>query len=232
MNYKKYQDMFRSVGIASAFLMLVACGENDADKATDTATSTEVTAASTNTGNASSAPVDRSVGTWGDIVYGSEDAPVTVIEYASLTCPHCAGFAREIFPQIKKEFIDTGKIKFVYRNFLLNRVDMAASTVARCGDMKQTKKLMSVYFSRQNEWMRAENPQDALASLARRTVNMSRTDFDRCLSNVEMHKNLVAMTSGAADQYNISSTPQVVVNGEVTTDYSFETIKKAIEAEL
>lgn len=229
MDYKKYLDMFKAVSAASALLLVAACGDSGTDSAaTSDASSTAAGATTTE----AAATVDRSVGTWGDIVYGSEDAPVTVIEYASLTCPHCAGFARETFPKIKEEYIDTGKVKFVYRNFLLNRVDMAASTVARCGDMKKTKKLMNVFFSRQNEWMRAENPQDALASLARRTVNMSRTEFDRCLSNVDMHKNLVQMSSDGTEQFGVTGTPSVIVEGEMTDNYGFEAIKKAIDDAL
>ena len=229
MNHKKYHEIFKAIGAASVLLMVAACGDSGADKQTEATPPTEAAA---NPSIDTAVSADHSVGTWGDIVYGSADAPVTVIEYASLTCPHCASFARDIFPKIKAEYIDTGKVKFLYRNFLLNRLDLAASTVARCGDMKQTKKLMSVLFSRQNEWARAEDPQDALASLARRTVNMSRTDFDRCLSNVDMHKNLVAMTSKGADTFKVSGTPSVLVNGVMTENYGFEAVKKAIDAAL
>lgn len=171
-------------------------------------------------------------GTWGDIVYGNADAPVTVIEYASLTCPHCATFAMQTFPKIKADYIDSGKVRFVYRNFLLNRVDLAASTVARCGDDTTTKHLMKVFFGRQMEWLRAEDPLDGLAAIARRTANMSRVQFDQCLSNKDMHKSLVEMTTAGRNEFNISGTPTVIVNGKVLDGNSWDAVKEGIEAAL
>ncbi|MBL4838103.1 MAG: DsbA family protein [Kordiimonadaceae bacterium] len=221
--------MTKTLAAGLALLFIAACGESGADKADTSATSPEVTTGVTS--NLATVDTQRE-GTWGDISYGSADAPVTVIEYASLTCPHCATFKRTVFKKIKEEYIDTGKVRFVYRNYLLNRVDLAASTIARCGNMAQTKKLMDVYFDRQGEWMRGENPQDELAKLARRTVNMSRVQFDKCLSNKEMHKNLAKMSGDGRKEFNIQATPTVIVAGVVSDSLAWEDIKKAIDAKL
>jgi len=205
---------------ASLALMLAACGDNGG-----TGTSggekfdmpaTELTAEQA-----------AAEGTWGDIVYGNPDAPVTVVEYASLTCPHCATFAKEYFPEFKTKYIDTGKVKLLYRNFIMNRVDLMASAAARCGDMEVTQKLMSVYFSRQYDWARSENPVDELASLARR-VGISRTGFDQCVNNKEMHKHLMALTKTAVDDYKVNSTPSFFVNGERIEFSTFDDLEEAM----
>ncbi|WP_020400695.1 DsbA family protein [Kordiimonas gwangyangensis] len=211
---------------ASMALMLAACGDSSETGTTGGAKfdmpATELTAEQA-----------AAEGTWGDIVYGDPNAPVTVVEYASLTCPHCATFSKEHFPEFKKKYIDTGKVKLLYRNFIMNRVDLMASAVARCGDMEVTQKLMSVFFARQYDWARSENPVDELASLARR-VGISRTEFDKCVNNKEMHKHLMALTKTAVDDYQVNSTPSFFVNGERMDFTNFddldEKLTKAIGA--
>jgi len=235
MIHNRFEVMSRVIAFG-ALLFVAACGQNEPAGETKTETVTAADKSAEATTASASETVSESFnageGTWGDIVYGADDAPVTVIEYASLTCPHCASFSMQVFPKIKKEYIDTGKVRFLYRNFLLNRVDMAASTVARCGDMEMSKKLMKVFFSRQNEWIRGENPTDGLAALARRTVNMSRVDFDRCLSNTDMHKSLVKMTADGRNEFNISGTPTIIVNDTVLENSAWETVKEAIDGKL
>ena len=206
---------------ASLALMLGACGDSGNTGSTGgetfTMKPTELTAEQA-----------AAEGTWGDIVYGDPDAPVTVVEYASLTCPHCATFAKEHMPEFKKKYIDTGKVKLLYRNFIMNRVDLMASAAARCGDMDVTQKLMNVYFSRQYDWARSENPVDELASLARR-VGISRTEFDQCVNNKEMHKHLMALTKTAVDDYQVNSTPSFFVNGERMDFTNFEDLEEKLE---
>ena len=172
-------------------------------------------------------------GVWGDIIYGDPDAPVEIIEYASLTCPHCANFAADIFPKIKENYIDTGKVKFIYRNYVMNKYDMAASAVARCKTPEVTKKLMGVFFARQATWLGTEDRVGALANLARRAGGISRTEFDRCVANQEMQKHLVKMTSDGAVRYNVNATPTLLVDGDkVQQTNDWEAVKAAIDAQL
>lgn len=221
MDNNKFQSWFRAAGAALGVLALAACGESG-DKTT-----------------AASAPSSEAVevvdyaqgqeGTWGDIVYGNPDAPVTVIEYASLVCGHCANYAKNEFPDFAKKYIETGKVKFIYRNYLLGRLDMVASAIARCGSEDEAKKLTKLFFDRQYEWTRSENPEGALASLARRAVNMSRVKFDKCLSNTDMHKNLVQMTKVAESEYQITSTPSFIVNGDKLDFNTFEDLRDVMD---
>ena len=220
MSYQKYQKPFKIVGAAVALLMLAACGEGGDTESSNIVDADDLLAANFY--------VEGKSGTWGDIVYGAEDAPVTVIEYASLTCPHCATFANTIFPDLEKEFIDTGKIKFIYRNYIFNGADMTASTVARCRDMETTKRLMKVFFGRQREWASAEDRNGALASLVRRNANMSRSEFDRCASDREQMANLTKMTKSARD-FKVIATPTIFVDGVSVDDYTWENLKAVLE---
>jgi protein-disulfide isomerase len=219
MIYKTYQNMVKAVSAGAALLVLAACGESG-NEGSNVVDADALLAANHE--------VEAEAGIWGDIVYGSEDAPIVVVEYASLTCPHCASFSKNDFPKIKADFIDTGKVRFHYRNYVMNPVDMRASLVARCRDMETTKRLMNVFFARQREWARAEDWTGALAGLARRTVNMSRTEFDRCASNREMITNLTKMTTGAL-AFNVAATPTIFVNGVAAEQNDYESLKAMIE---
>ena len=220
MIYQKYEKSLRAIGAAAALLMLSACGEGG------TGSSNVVDADDLLAANLY---VEGKDGVWGDIVYGSADAPVTVVEYASLTCPHCANFSKNIFPKVKEEFIDTGKVRFIYRNYVMNGADMVASAVARCRDMETAKRLMKVYFNRQSEWARSEDRNGALASLARRTANMSRSEFDRCASNRELMASLTEMTKAGREEFRVVATPTVFVNGVSVDDYTWENLKAELE---
>jgi len=220
MSYQKYKTPFKLIGAAAALLMLSACGEGGGTESSNIVDADDLLAANFY--------VEGKSGTWGDIVYGDPDAPVAVIEYASLTCPHCATFANSIFPNIKKEFIDTGKIKFIYRNYIFNGSDMMASTVARCRDMETTRRLMKVFFTRQGEWARDPDLNGALASLVRRNANMSRSEFDRCASDREQMANLTKMTKSAVE-FKVTSTPTIFVDGVAVDDYRWDNMKKVLD---
>ena len=167
-------------------------------------------------------------GHYGDIVYGDVNAPIEIIEYASTTCPHCATFAATVMPTIKEKYIDTGKARLVYRNFVMNRVDLAASTISRCSNEETAKKLMKVLFARQRDWVQSKDPITALASIARK-VGISRVKFDRCLANTDMHKHLVEMTQGGQKTYGVNATPTLIVNGAKVDVPSLENLIKVLD---
>lgn len=233
MNYQKYAAFVKNVLLAGALLGLAACGDSggDAEQVDPEVVAAGEAAAAAEAQELSAAAGGE--GTWGDIVYGSADAPVEIIEYASLTCPHCARFAADIFPKIKSEYVDTGKVRFIYRNFVMNQFDMAASVVARCKDTEVTKRLMTVFFDRQAAWIGAEDRVGALAGLARRAGGMSRTQFDRCIADRDMQQHLAKMTDDGRIRYKVNATPTLLVEGskvEATNDW--DAVKAAIEAEL
>ncbi len=223
--HKDYVSKFKFAAAFGAALLLAACGDsgekpasNDGQQASTEADAPVVDVAS------------KTEGTWGPIVYGDPNAPVEIHEFASLTCPHCANFANNFYPKLKEQLLDTGKAKLVYHNYIMNRIDIVASAAARCGDAETTKKLMKVYFARQGDWARSKAPVDELASLARR-AGISRTEFDRCVSDDDMLKHLMAMTKEAVEKHKITLTPSFMVEGELLDFSSFdEAIEQMVEA--
>ena len=233
--------MVRSLIVAVGCLVLAACGAEDDAVSTKDVEAAAVNAvaaasedaASTDTASTGTAtPSDEAgerTGTWGDIIYGDPNAPVEVIEYASLTCPHCADFAVNYFPAIKEKYVDTGKVKFVYRNFIFNRQDLAASTIARCSNPEVTRTLMKTLFARQHEWARSQNIIDDLASIARQ-AGISRVQFDRCLANRDMHAHLVEMTKKGSEDYQVNSTPSFFIDGKSVENWTRDLDDKLAEA--
>ncbi len=233
MNYQTYIQVSKSIAAGVLMLAVAACSESGDNtgpsvdpefiKAQEAADISEAIKLAKAAGG---------IGTWGDIIYGAPNAPIEVIEYASFTCPACANFAINIFPKIKENYIDAGKIKFVYRNLVRDQYDMAASSIARCGTPDVAKRLGEVFFERQRDWAGAEDKVAGLAALARRAGGMSRIQVDRCIANSDMQQHLVKMTQGAATRYNASATPTIIVDGSKVAVATWENIKAAIDAKL
>lgn len=228
--------MRHSLTVLFASLMMAACGNTDGNAGqaenTDAVTSETTSSAATPSDTATSVAAEVETfegkeGTWGDVSWGSADAPVTVIEYASMTCPHCANFALSVFPKIKEKYIDTGKVRFIFRNYVTNQYDLAASTGARCGTEPVSKELMKLYFARQQDWAKSKNPVDELAAIARK-VGVSRAKFDQCLANRDMHQHLVQMSQDGQEEFDITATPTIIVNGEKVSRPRWEDIDEAI----
>ncbi len=150
----------------------------------------------------------------GDMVLGNENAAVTVIEYASLTCPHCAHFHETTFPDLKSAYIDTGKIKFVYRDFPLDEPALRASILARCAGAGRFFGFIDVLFEQQPNWARAADPVAALARLGR-LGGVGAKQFDACMADRELIDSVLKSRFDAGNQYDINSTPSFIVNGKL-----------------
>ncbi len=165
----------------------------------------------------------------GEMALGRADAPVTVIEYASMTCPHCARFHAEVLPDFKKKYIDTGKVRLVFREFPLDKLAFAAAKVARCGGKKRFFPLLSVIFSRQGAWSRSTTPVDDLAKLAR-LAGVGRDRFEACFADRALGDLILKNRLEAVEKYKIDSTPSFVIDGKtypgVLTVKDFDRILK------
>ena len=148
-----------------------------------------------------------------DITLGKDDAPVTVIEYASLTCPHCAHFATTTFPKVKSELIDTGKVRWVYRPFPLNQVDVKAFALAGCLPREQFYTVIDVLYQSQNEWLGAQDPVKALQQIGR-TAGLDQAAIDKCMSDKTFVDKLVAGIQDAEQKYKVESTPTFIIGGK------------------
>ncbi len=149
-----------------------------------------------------------------EMALGSEDAPVTVIEYASMTCGHCRYFDENTWPELKKAYVDTGKIRFIMREFPLDPRATAAIMLARCSSDNYFP-LVDVLFRRQDEWAGA--PQEKAAEALFQTVKIagfSQESFDACLKDQQLLDNVNATRKRAADDFGVEATPTFFINGK------------------
>jgi protein-disulfide isomerase len=165
-----------------------------------------------------------------DIVVGKADAPVTIVEYASMTCPHCAHFSKTTFPELKTKYIDTGKVRFIFREFPLDELAAAASMLARCIDKDNGEKAMAVIevlFASQDKWA-VRQPLPPLLQIAKQ-AGMTQQGFDECLANQKLYNDIIAMRERASKEYKVESTPTLFVNGKMQKGgVSFEELDKLI----
>ncbi|MCQ0988325.1 DsbA family protein [Jiella marina] len=149
-----------------------------------------------------------------DIVIGDEDAPVTIVEYASMTCSHCRDFHENSYPALKEEYLDTGKAKLIVREFPFDPRALAAFMLARCaGDDAKRTAMVDVMFQQQSEWAYADNASAALLKIAR-LAGMSQDDFKACLNDTELQKKIVETQQRGENEFGVSATPTFFVNGD------------------
>jgi protein-disulfide isomerase len=148
-----------------------------------------------------------------DHVLGSADAPVTIIEYASMTCPHCAAFHAETMPKLKSEFIDKGQVRMVFRPFPLNNLALRASLLAECVPADQYFGLLDQMFSTQRSWMEAENPIDALREIGK-SAGIEESKIDGCMTDEPTTKRILGAYQEAFQTYGVDSTPSFIIGGK------------------
>lgn len=167
-----------------------------------------------------------------EMAMGRDDAPVTMIEYSSLACPHCATFHRDVLPKIKETYIDTGKVRLVYRDFPLGGLALAAAMVARCGGRQKYFGFIEVLFRSQAQWSRSDDPRRELARVAR-FGGISQTDFEACLVNEPLMTDIRERAADARQKFGIDSTPTFIIDGEkIVGARPFEDFRDAIEKAL
>ena len=190
-------------------------GENEVTKVTDRQ-------AATTTANASpieveipepDASFDKVEITKDDFILGMDTAPITVIEYASLTCPHCAQFHQNALPTIKKNFIETGKIRYVYRDFPLDQLALSGSMIAQCGGRDRYFAFIDALFAQQSNWARDPKPFAALSRIAR-LGGLSQAKFDECIKDKDIADAILKKRLDGDKIFGINSTPTIIINGK------------------
>jgi protein-disulfide isomerase len=147
-------------------------------------------------------------------VLGSPDAKVTLIEYASMTCPHCATFHNDVLPVLKSRYVDSGQMRVVFRHFLLNILDAGASMLARCAPTERYFPMIDVLFQQQRQWAAASDPVASLRAIARQ-AGFSQESFDACLRDQALLDRLNAARDRGAQRFGVSSTPTLFINGQM-----------------
>lgn len=159
-----------------------------------------------------------------DLVVGDANAPITMIEYSSLSCPHCARFQTDVMPQIKANYIDKGKVKLVMRDFPLNKPALQAAMMVHCLSPLRAFAMEDLLFKTQDQWL-IEDATEPLAGIAA-NAGMDRKTFDACLANKDGETKVVATRKAGEDAFGIDSTPTFIINGmKLTGEQKYEDMK-------
>ena len=163
----------------------------------------------------------------GDMTLGPDSAKVTLIEYGSASCPHCAEFYKDTFTKLKTDYIDTNKIKFIFREFPHNDQGMAAFMLARCSPKEKYFPLLDIFFTTQEKWV--PDAYNGLKAIAQQT-GMSADDFDKCLKNKDVAQAIWDVRQKASDSYGVQGIPTLFLNGKpYDGERTYEAMKKAID---
>lgn len=169
-----------------------------------------------------------------DMVLGDPDAPVTVIEYASFTCPHCRTFHKTVLPQLKANYIDTGQVRFIHREVYFDRYGLWAGMVARCGGEERYFGIIDLIYDQQSEWTASNDPAVVADNLRRigRTAGMSNEQVDACLQDADMANAMVAAYQEHAEADGINSTPSFVIDGRRYSNMSYADFAALLDEKL
>jgi protein-disulfide isomerase len=146
-------------------------------------------------------------------ILGHPDAPVTIIEYASLTCPHCAQFHNEVLPALKERYIDPGKVRLIYRDFPLDQVALAAAALAHCAGPDRYFSMLDAMFETQSNWARENDPIAALKRLGK-LGGLTEERMQACLNDQQLTDGILQTRLEGQNQYEIGSTPTFVIDGK------------------
>jgi protein-disulfide isomerase len=217
------RTVLTSLAAVPAAVLLSSCSDSgeeakaaDAKPAASTSTDAMAPAAPATAAPASSGDVDMAEllkpGALPDKVLGKDDAKVTIVEYASMTCPHCAHFAETTFPELKSKYIDTGKVRFIFREFPFDPRAEAGFMLARCAGDNYFP-MVEVLFKQQQNWAAAENVKDAMFQLSK-LAGFTQESFNACLTDQKLLDQVRAVQKRGADEFKVDSTPTFFINGK------------------
>ncbi|MHA7774185.1 thioredoxin domain-containing protein [Roseibium sp. M-1] len=171
-------------------------------------------------------------GPLGDKILGDENAPVTIVEYASMTCGHCASFHKNTYPQLKTDYIDTGKVRFIFREFPLDPVASGGFMLARCAPQDKYFEIVDTMFENQRSWAFTDNPYQSMLDFSKQ-IGFTQETFEECLTNQGLLDAIEAVKNRGAGEFGVNSTPTFFINGEKHSGaLSIEEMGKLIEAQL
>ena len=169
-----------------------------------------------------------------DMTLGPVDAKVTLIEYSSYTCPHCASFHANVFKDLKKDYIDTGKIHFVYREVYFDRYGLWASMVARCGGEMKYFGVQDMLFKDVQGWAGSDDPNVVVGNLKKigRTAGMDDAQLDACMQDGAMAQAMVDRFEATMKEHDVQGTPTLIINGAKHANMSYANLKVILDAAL
>ena len=150
---------------------------------------------------------------WKEHVLGDENALVTMIEYASLTCPHCAAFHSQVLPELKEKLIDTGKLKLIFRDYPLDNIALNAAAIAQCAGDDRYFGVLGLLFKSQMTWARSNDPMGSIKEVVR-FAGLTGDAVDACIADQELIDGIVGSRLTGEQEYNVNSTPSFIIGGE------------------
>lgn len=168
-----------------------------------------------------------------EMTLGSDDAPITMTEYASFTCPHCATFHQSVFKDLKTDYIDTGKVKFIYRDVYFDQFGLWAALIARC-EPTRFFGISSMLYEQQKSWIGDANP----AGIAERlrkiglVAGLESDQLEACLADEAKAKSLVAWFQENANADDVTGTPTLIIDGEKHSNMTYSDLKEILDAKL
>ena len=234
--------LFSGVAVAALAVTLVACSDEKNETAAAPATSQTVSTETTgSTANAAELPtaegdVDMAEvmkpGALPEMAIGEESAPVTIVEYMSMTCPHCAAFHNNTFDAIKTKYVDSGKVRFVVREFPFDPRAAAAFMLARCAPEGQYFPMVSMLMKQQETWAAAQDGRDALLQMSK-LAGFTEESFKACLTNQKLLDDVNAVRERGAKEFGIAATPTFLINGKrYSGDMSVDSMSALIDSLL
>lgn len=169
-----------------------------------------------------------------DIAQGAEDAPLTIVEYASFTCGHCANFHSDVYPQLKAEYIDTGKVRFVQRDVYFDQPGLWAGVLARCGGDEKFYPVSGMLFDEQSEWLAGGSGDEIAANLRRigLKAGMTEEQMTACWNDTGKVEQLIATFQANATADEVEATPTFIIGGEKVSNQPWESMKEIIDTKL
>jgi protein-disulfide isomerase len=169
-----------------------------------------------------------------DMVQGDVNAPIEIIEYASYTCPHCAAFHANVYPLLKADYIDTGKVKFIYREVYFDRFGLWGSMIARCAGEGRFFAVSNLIYEKQREWTASGDPAIVIEELRKlaKTAGLNDETLDACMSDADQAQALVGWYQANAERDSVSSTPSFLIDGENFSNMAYPDFQKILDEKL
>ncbi len=183
---------------------------------------------------AQEAPAEPAFDMVPDMVKGDPDAPVEVIEYASLTCPHCANFHFDVLPQLMENYIEPGYVRYIHREVYFDRYGLWAAMLARCGDDSRYFPMLDLIYEHQQDWAGSNDPAqvaDNLRSLGRQS-GLSGDEVDACMMDSDQAEAMVGVYQHYATEHEVNATPTFIIDGEKHSNMSYEDFSALLDSRL
>lgn len=169
-----------------------------------------------------------------DMVMGNPQAKVTLMEYGSFTCPHCREFHADVWPQVKKNYIDTGKVKFIFREVYFDKYGLWAALMAHCGGPMRYFGIVDIIYNTQDQWAATNDPNQAVQNIRQigKAAGLTDAQLDQCMNDGTMAQALVAKFQKTTAADKIEGTPSFVIDGTTYKNMSYDEMAKLLDAEL